>query len=765
MYTYFVRLAGIMLLLLGLTGVVKAQVSWTDTLQVRIADGTTGALKPAISGGNLVFTIEVMRPNDDWNGGDYTLGDADLYFNFNPAAFPNAFKGVGNPVFTPASGINISNSDPDVALWGEARYWAGRMQVALRMKNTGNPTKFVNLTQNTWIQLGTVSWPCDGNYANLGVVWDKPATGLMTKTGNPIIDTLMGDIKKNPDPVLQILHDTVYPNPVCAGGNVTFVCTAESSGTDLKFLWQQKAKGASNWTPITGNPVNSGSTGPGLGGLYIFKITGIGDTLTIQNVPNALDGYSFRCTAEDLTLASEPKKKIGREHKLNIRDSIRVFLSRDKDQLRTTRDTVTQCSNTNVNIRFNFYGAGAETINDIDSVYYTYIYWNAASQPTEKTVGFAKGDFTSATIPGKNIFYATLPASGVGGYELREVHTSRCNNAAIATQYDTLYIKEGDHTDLPEVTVKVNETKVVDANYDALGGTPTGIITAKGTITWDKPGTSVSYKAPATPCTDTIFYTITDKECNLTREVNVINDQYLSLKVLLEGPYRGLDKFGADTMRCIKPNIFPTDYRGLVSPYDNKLAIAALPRLTKGTICDWIYVKIRDGVKGNYVDSVSAFLRQDGVVCDTAGKPYLTFSKLPKNAYYIVVEHRSHLPIMSAKAITLSSNNNMDNFIVSGGTDFTKIVNVYDGAVGKVNEPLKKFKEGLYYMYAGYLQNKGRKPDVITNDDYAWLFKTMKSNGGLGYHLSDVTFDGFITNDDVTSVANNVKRNIQGKFW
>lgn len=746
MYTYFVRLTGIMLLLLGLTGVAEAQTAWTDTLQVRIADGTTGAPKPAITDGKLVFTIEVMRPNADWNGGDVELGDADLYFNFNPDAFPNAFRGVGNPVFTPASGINISNSDPDVALWGEARYWAGRMQVALRMKNTGNPTRFVNLTQGAWIQLGTVSWPCDANYANLGVVWDKPATGLMTKTGNPIIDTLMGDIKKNPDPVLQILHDTVYPNPVCAGGNVTFVCTAESSGTGLTFLWEQRAKGASNWTPITGSPLNSGSTGPGPGGLYLYKITGIGDTLTIQNVPNALDGYSFRCTAEDLTLASEPKKKIGREHKLNIRDSIHVFLSRDKDQLRTTRDTVTQCSNTNVNIRFNFYGAGAETINDIDSVYYTYIYWNAASQPTEKTVGFAKGDFSSVPFvkDGKTIFYATLPASGVGGYELREVHTSHCNNAAIATQYDTLYIKEGDHTDLPEVTVKVNETEVVDANYDALGGTPTGIITAKGTIIWNNPNFPVSYKAPATPCTDTIFYTIADKECNLTREVNVINDQYLSIKVLLEGAYVGKDRNGVDSMKYIKANIFPTDYRGLVSPYDNKFAIPALPRLTKGTLCDWVYVRVRDGVKGNYVDSVSAFLRQDGVVCDTAGKPYLTFSKLPKSAYYVVVEHRNHLGVMSKVPVALAAS--------AAGTatpaiDFTKEGQAYQ----RLTVPSVKLKNNVCVLYSGDINQDG----LISVQDESMIIKLIKK---IGYYAEDLNFDILISIPDESIVLPNISK-------
>lgn len=756
MYTYLVRLMGIMLLLLGLTGVAEAQTSWTDTLQVRIAD----VPKPAIVDGKLEFTIEVMRPNADWNGNDTDLGDADLYFNFNPAAFPNAFKEAGKPVFTPASGINISTTDPTVALWGEARYWAGRMQVALRMKNNGNPTKFVSLTQGNWIQLGTVSWPCDANYANLGVVWDKPATGLMTKTGNPIIDTLMGDIKKNPDPVLQILHDTIYPNPVCAGEDVTLVCTAESSGTDLKFLWEQQAKGTSTWVPITGSPVNAVSTGPGPGGLYLYRITGIGDTLTIENLPNALDGFSFRCTAEDRSF-NPAKKQISNSHQLNIRDSIHVFLSRDKNQLRTTRDTVIQCSNTNVDIRFNFYGADDKTINDIDSVYYTYIYWNAASQPTQQTVAFGKDQFSSVAILNKNIFYATQPALGVGRYELREVHTSHCNNAAIATQYDTLYIREGDHTDLSKVTVKVNETKVVDANYNALGGIPTEITTVKGTITWDKPGEFVSYKAPTTPCTDTILYTITGKECNLTREVDVINDQYLSIRVLLEGPYVGKDKNGVDSMKCIKANIFPTDYRGLVSPYDDKFTIAALPKLAKGTICDWIYIQIVDPGTKLVVDSVSAFLRQDGIICDTAGHPYLQFRKLDKTAYDVIIRHRNHLAIKSAKPLTLQTVAPTNNTIVTGG-DFTQVSNVFDREIPSTFPPLKKLKTDVYGLYVGDII-KGNYPGVVSAPDRNEIIRQRKA-ACMGYCNGDVDFNAVVTEPDKNQILNNLKQGVYEKF-
>ena len=745
MYAYVIRLLGIALLVLGFTGEAAAQTTvWRDSLQVRI--DTSRDNKPKIVDNKLVFSIQVLRPNRDWNNlNDTILGDADLYFNFNP----DAFKGKGSPRFIPAAGIAIDeNLTGSVnSLWAEARYWAWRMQVAFRIKNKGTATKFVSLPLKEWVTLGRVEWPCDPAYAKLGVVWDKPATGLMTLAGDPIIDTLLGDIIKNPDDALQILTDTLYPNPVCAGETVEFICSASSSGTGLTYIWEY-SKDNNIWAPI--NTVIEGSSAAHNIGGVPYEIKN-GDTLRLKEIPNKFDGYWFRCTAEDKTLTTI-QQRVGETHRLNVRDSVWGFISRDANQPRLAgvKDTVTQCSNTNAMMRFNFYGIDDTERNDVDSIYYTYIYWNTSGQPTLKTDTFSVvNGMQSYVFGGSPIFYAAKKAMGAGRYELKEIKTKYCNNAAIATQYDTLYIKEGDFTELPRLTVKVNETdKVIDADFSAWGNVTPVVTTIAGKGTATVSGTQVKYNAPAVPCTDTVFYEVTGMECQLTREIDVINNQYLSLKVLLEGPYVG-KKNGVDSMRCISKAMFnkytmdPAG-KGYVSPYADKMIIEEMPKLTGGTLCDWVYVKIRDGVKGNYVDSVSAFLRQDGVVCDTAGKPYLSFNKLEKNAYYIVVEHRNHLGAMSKDPVTLKSTATDINMLV----DFSNKDNVYQKLTVL---PVKYNKSGVYVLYGGDLNRDG----LISVQDQNNIIKSMKK---IGYNVEDLNADISVSTLDENIVIPNISK-------
>ena len=52
-------------------------VQWRDTLYVRIADSLFLEAEKA-----LVFSLEIYRPNDDWNK-DKILGDFDFYFSLD----------------------------------------------------------------------------------------------------------------------------------------------------------------------------------------------------------------------------------------------------------------------------------------------------------------------------------------------------------------------------------------------------------------------------------------------------------------------------------------------------------------------------------------------------------------------------------------------------------------------------------------------------------------------------------------------------------
>lgn len=75
---------------------------------------------------------------------------------------------------------------------------------------------------------------------------------------------------------------TVTANPsnstICEGTGTSF--TAAASGTGLNYQWEVSTNGGATWSNVTNGGVYSGATTP---------------TLTLTNVPPALNGYRYRC--------------------------------------------------------------------------------------------------------------------------------------------------------------------------------------------------------------------------------------------------------------------------------------------------------------------------------------------------------------------------------------------------------------------------------------------------------------------------------------
>jgi hypothetical protein len=98
-------------------------------------------------------------------------------------------------------------------------------------------------------------------------------------------------------------------------------------------------------------------------------------------------------------------------------------------------------------------------------------------------------------------------------------------------------------------------------------------------------------------------------------------------------------------------------YLPTTSPYsDNLTANASVFNATgANAIVDWVWIELRDANDNTLVSaSKSAFLQRDGDVVDLDGTSSLTLNT-PSKSFYVVINHRNHLAVMTRLPIALSA--------------------------------------------------------------------------------------------------------------
>lgn len=271
-----------------------------------------------------------------------------------------------------------------------------------------------------------------------------------------------------------------------------------------------------------------------------------------------------------------------------------------------------------------------------------------------------------------------------------------------------------------------------------------------------KKGTSYTYKSNVKNLvgTDTIYYNMTKEGCKMQvmRQIRVTKLFYASIKVLLGGPYLGAAT-GADSMRCsyVEYGYMPKgNTQQYISPYDSVPLTKDIDKINVGgTIADWVQIIVQEEASGNYVDTVSAFLRQDGIVCDTSGAPYLSFKNLKlkstgteSQAYNLIIRHRNHLAIKS-KGICLKTLST--DVTATPLFDLTKLENVFD-----VNptDPMKALvlESGKYCMIPYDFNGDGS----ISLRDKMMAIETY---GFIGYKVCDSNFTADVSITDIRYFA------------
>ncbi|GEM_PF-1366116 len=125
----------------------------------------------------------------------------------------------------------------------------------------------------------------------------------------------------------------------------------------------------------------------------------------------------------------------------------------------------------------------------------------------------------------------------------------------------------------------------------------------------------------------------------------------VKVKVFMQGPYSG----GTMSTALADANLIPTSQPYTVAPFSYAGSETAVDAgfFARQSITDWVLVELRSTSNGAAVDRRTAFLKNDGTVLGADSAEGVTFSVATAGDYYIVVNHRNHLAVMSAASVTL----------------------------------------------------------------------------------------------------------------
>lgn len=212
----------------------------------------------------------------------------------------------------------------------------------------------------------------------------------------------------------------------------------------------------------------------------------------------------------------------------------------------------------------------------------------------------------------------------------------------------------------------------------------------------------------------------------------------LNSTVFLQGsstnPFPGEENLMRDNLRVA--NLIPT-----TSPYSDALNCESTVFNISGedAIVDWVWVELRDATDRTVVmKSKSALLQRDGDVVDIDGNSPVSFS-LAEGDYFITINHRNHLGVMTASPITVTNEGVSVDFTVSESYSLGGPLSV------------TQLPNTSYAIFAGDIDANGQ----IQNND---ILNMQPLIGTPGYLNQDIDLNGQVQNIDLFLIQPNVGR-------
>lgn len=205
----------------------------------------------------------------------------------------------------------------------------------------------------------------------------------------------------------------------------------------------------------------------------------------------------------------------------------------------------------------------------------------------------------------------------------------------------------------------------------------------------------------------------------------------LSAKALLTGTYDASGLMNDDLRsNNLLPNNEPYTDLGFSHNGEETIIDGVFDITGDDAIVDWIYIELRDETTPSTVLATrAALIQKDGDIVDVDGKSNVTFDIAAGN-YYVVVQHRNHLGIMSASVLALSTTETTYDFTAS-------LSNTQGGANG-----INDLGNGYYGLYSGDVDYNGQ----VQNSDITPVLLII---GTAGYLTEDADMNGQVQNSDI----------------
>ncbi len=216
----------------------------------------------------------------------------------------------------------------------------------------------------------------------------------------------------------------------------------------------------------------------------------------------------------------------------------------------------------------------------------------------------------------------------------------------------------------------------------------------------------------------------------------------LAGKVFLEGPYQVNTGLMKDSLRTrgFLPTVEPFTDLGFNMVYagGEEIAPSVLAVAGNDAIVDWLFLELRDRFDDTLVvSSKVALLQRDGDIVDLDGISPLAFPCAEPESYYVVINHRNHLSIISEMPVALT--------FAPITLDFTSSATPVLGATPRIQVDAAN---GIYALWTADSEPNGQ----VNAADRSNVWNERNS---IGYKGSDFTLDGQVDAADRSKAWNN----------
>ncbi len=210
----------------------------------------------------------------------------------------------------------------------------------------------------------------------------------------------------------------------------------------------------------------------------------------------------------------------------------------------------------------------------------------------------------------------------------------------------------------------------------------------------------------------------------------------VNTKALLQGAYSAV----GDSMRTDIRASLPLSHPFGSAPwnYSGTESVVTIP----AGVVDWMLIELRFAIdSGSVVRRRAAFIKKDGTIVDLDGTGSVSFDGVPAGTYYIVLQHRNHIDVMSASPVSLSETSTLYDFSSANSQAY--------GA-----SPMMQVGTGRFALYAGDVNVSG----IVTASDANAVFGALNQPG---YLAADANLSGIVTSSDANIMFGNLNKSSQ----